>query len=123
MSSMPPLFYEGPISANHPRYLRAVVLRFCLNLRDLEELMAERSLAVDHTTIWRWIQRLRAMKGTRSATHGPDVDSSNRAVTHGLQGTSSGNYPAQSTRANLGLCGAAGRSIGPNEPSEEPGFP
>jgi IS6 family transposase len=31
--------------------------RFCLSLRDLEELMAERGLAVDHTTIWRWTQR------------------------------------------------------------------
>ena len=31
-------------------------LRFCLSLRDLEELMAERGLAVDHTTIWRWTQ-------------------------------------------------------------------
>jgi transposase, IS6 family len=33
--------------------------RFSLSLRDLEELMAERGLAVDHTTIWRWIQRYR----------------------------------------------------------------
>jgi len=32
-------------------------LRFCLSLRDLEELMAERGLSVDHTTIWRWTQR------------------------------------------------------------------
>src|ERR1041385_1183079 len=31
-------------------------LRFCLSLRDLEELMAERGLIVDHTSIWRWIQ-------------------------------------------------------------------
>jgi transposase, IS6 family len=31
--------------------------RFSLSLRDLEELMAERGLTVDHTTIWRWIQR------------------------------------------------------------------
>ncbi len=29
-------------------------LRFSLSLRDVEELMAERGLAVDHTTIWRW---------------------------------------------------------------------
>ena len=28
-------------------------LRFCLSLRDLQELMAERGLAVDHTSIWR----------------------------------------------------------------------
>jgi len=31
-------------------------LRFCLSLRDLKELMAERGLAVDHMTIWRWVQ-------------------------------------------------------------------
>jgi hypothetical protein len=37
-------------------------LRFCLSLRDLEELMAERGLSVDHTTIWRWTQ-----------TYGPQV--------------------------------------------------
>src|SRR5215510_10307741 len=30
--------------------------RFSLSLRDLEELMAERGLSVDHTTIWRWTQ-------------------------------------------------------------------
>jgi len=44
-------------------------LRFCLSLRDLEELMAERGLAVDHTSIWRWVQ-----------TYGPEV---NRRL-HGL---------------------------------------
>jgi transposase-like protein len=32
-------------------------LRFGLSLRNLEELMAERSLTVDHVTIWRWVQR------------------------------------------------------------------
>jgi len=31
-------------------------LRFCLSLRDLQELMAERGLAVHHTSISRWIQ-------------------------------------------------------------------
>ena len=31
-------------------------LRFSLSLRDLEELMVEWGLAVDHTTIWRWAQ-------------------------------------------------------------------
>src|SRR5215467_9808264 len=36
--------------------------RFSLSLRDLEELMAERGLKVDHTTIWRWTQ-----------TYGPEV--------------------------------------------------
>ena len=28
-------------------------LRYSLSYRDLEEMMAERGLAVDHTTIWR----------------------------------------------------------------------
>ena len=31
-------------------------LRFSLSLRDLEEIMAERGLRIDHTTIWRWTQ-------------------------------------------------------------------
>jgi transposase, IS6 family len=32
-------------------------LRFGLSLRNLEEIMAERNLRVDHVTIWRWVQR------------------------------------------------------------------
>ena len=30
-------------------------LRYCLTLRDLEELMMERGLSVDHSTIGRWV--------------------------------------------------------------------
>ena len=32
-------------------------LRFSLSYRDVEELLAERGLSVDHVTIWRWVQR------------------------------------------------------------------
>ena len=32
-------------------------LRYSLSLRDVEELLLERSLAADHTTVWRWVQR------------------------------------------------------------------
>jgi transposase, IS6 family len=32
-------------------------LRFSLSYRDLEELMTERNLNLDHTTVWRWVQR------------------------------------------------------------------
>ena len=32
-------------------------LRFGLSYRNLEELMAERNLNVDHVSIWRWVQR------------------------------------------------------------------
>lgn len=31
-------------------------LRYSLSYRDLEEIMAERGLKVDHTTIYRWVQ-------------------------------------------------------------------
>src|SRR5258708_8016469 len=31
-------------------------LRYALSYRDLEELMGERGLSVDHTTIYRWVQ-------------------------------------------------------------------
>jgi transposase, IS6 family len=32
-------------------------LRFGLSLRNLEELMVERNVTVDHVTIWRWVQK------------------------------------------------------------------
>jgi transposase-like protein len=32
-------------------------LRFSLSYRDVEELVTERGLRADHTTIWRWVQR------------------------------------------------------------------
>ena len=32
-------------------------LRFSLSYRNLEEMMAGRHLSVDHTTVWRWVQR------------------------------------------------------------------
>src|SRR6185295_1670186 len=32
-------------------------LRYSLTYRDLEEIMAERGLSIDHVTIWRWVQR------------------------------------------------------------------
>ncbi len=31
--------------------------RYQLSYRDLEEMMRERGLSVDHTTVWRWVQR------------------------------------------------------------------
>jgi transposase-like protein len=32
-------------------------LRFALSYRDVEELLAERGIEVDHTTVHRWVQR------------------------------------------------------------------
>jgi transposase-like protein len=31
--------------------------KYAISYRQLEEMMAERGVVVDHTTIWRWIQR------------------------------------------------------------------
>ena len=31
--------------------------KYTVSYRQLEEMMAERGVVVDHTTIWRWIQR------------------------------------------------------------------
>ena len=32
-------------------------LRYSLSLRDVEELLIERGVSADHTTVWRWVQR------------------------------------------------------------------
>jgi transposase-like protein len=32
-------------------------LRFAFSYRNVEELLAERGLSVDHVTVWRWVQR------------------------------------------------------------------
>ena len=40
-------------------------LRYSLSYRDLEEMMAERGLTVDHVTIWRWVQRYASILNQR----------------------------------------------------------
>src|ERR1700687_5517500 len=44
-------------------------LRYSLSLRDVEELLAERGLEADHTTIWRWAQRYRPALEQRLGRH------------------------------------------------------
>jgi transposase-like protein len=47
-------------------------LRYCLSYRDVEELLVERGVEVDHVTIFRWVQRSRRYSQTRPglpATH------------------------------------------------------
>jgi hypothetical protein len=46
-----------PFRGSRDRPLRSVVLTVLPALRDLEELMRERGLAVDHSTIERWVLR------------------------------------------------------------------
>ena len=49
----------GPPCCRVTRAMLAVrlYLRYGLSYRDLEELLAERGIAVDHVTIYRWVQR------------------------------------------------------------------
>ena len=42
-------------TTSRPAY--ATTARDSLSLRDVEELLSERGLEADHTTIWRWVQR------------------------------------------------------------------
>jgi transposase-like protein len=46
-------------------------LRFALSYRDIEELLAERGLDVDHVTVYRWVQRFTPMlaEATRPCRH------------------------------------------------------
>ena len=32
-------------------------LRYSLSLREVEELLEERGVEAEHTTVWRWVQR------------------------------------------------------------------
>jgi IS6 family transposase len=46
-------------------------LRFGLSYRDIEELLAERGIEVDHTTIYRWGAALHAAAGRRRTAAAP----------------------------------------------------
>src|SRR5712664_3517055 len=71
-------------------------LRYSLSYRDLEEMMAERGLSVDHVTIWRWVQRYAPILNqrlrrelrhpNRLMASGRDVCSSRRQMDVPLQG-------------------------------------
>ena len=37
-------------------------LRFSLSYRDVEELLAERGIEVDHVTIYRWVRRFTRLR-------------------------------------------------------------
>ena len=48
-------------------------LRFHLSFRDVEELLAERGVEVDHVTVYRWVQRFTRLlaDAARFARHSP----------------------------------------------------
>jgi transposase, IS6 family len=55
--SEPPLFKWRQFTAEMILCAVRWYLRYALSYRDVEELMQERGVAVDHTTIFRWVQR------------------------------------------------------------------
>ena len=46
-------------------------LRFGLSYRDIEELLAERGIEVDHTTIYRWVQCFTPLLAERRTAAAP----------------------------------------------------
>ena len=63
--SLPDRHYESEIILLCVRWY----LRYALSYRDLEEMMEERNLTVDHTTIYRWVQRYAPELEERSRPH------------------------------------------------------
>ena len=57
--SCPATIRSNDASSNPPSSSSAFggTLRYALSYRDLEDMMRERGLCVDHTTIYRWVQR------------------------------------------------------------------
>jgi hypothetical protein len=51
------------------RYLACCLSYYALSYRDLEEMMRERGLQVDHTTIYRWVQHYAPELDKRSRPH------------------------------------------------------
>src|SRR5215472_11619706 len=54
--SRPPLFKWRHFEPSMITCAVGWYLRFSLSYRDVEDLLTERGLPVDHTTVWRWVQ-------------------------------------------------------------------
>jgi transposase-like protein len=74
----PPLFkwrhFAGEIIVCGVRWY----LRYALSYRDVEELMQERGVAVDHTTVFRWVQRYAPELDKRCRPHLTETNDSYR---------------------------------------------
>jgi hypothetical protein len=71
MIATPSASFSAPAGYRFPREVIAVAvrwyLRYGLSYRDVEELLAERGVEVDHITIYRWVQT-----SPRSSSMPPD---------------------------------------------------
>src|SRR3954468_10777522 len=69
-------------------------LRYGLSYRDVEELLAERGIEVDHVTVYRWVQRFTHCwptppdsTATRPATDGSSMRPTSRSTEFGATST------------------------------------
>jgi transposase-like protein len=68
-------FVVGSGRVSVPRGVIGVAVRWCLryglSYRDVEELLAERGIHVDHVSVYRWVQRFTAefIDAARAARH------------------------------------------------------
>jgi hypothetical protein len=65
--------WSAPAGYRFPREVIAVAvrwyLRYGLSYRDIEELLAERGVAVDHVTVYRWVQTFTRSSSTPRVRH------------------------------------------------------
>src|SRR5438067_6732636 len=69
-------------------------LRYSLSYRDLTEIMCERKLSIDPSTIWRWVQR-----------YAPELNERIRRELKLTNGSWRRDETSQSESANLPWCG------------------
>src|SRR5499427_192971 len=76
---------SAPAGYRFPREVIAVAvrwyLRYGLSYRDVEELLAERGVEVDHVTVYRWVQTFTAefIDAARAATAGLSMRPTSRS--------------------------------------------
>jgi hypothetical protein len=82
-------------------------LRYGLSYRDVEELLAERGIEVDHVTIYRWVQRFTPLlatsldsRGIRRATAG----TSTRRTSKSTASSATSTGPSTSTARSSTCC-------------------
>src|SRR6266540_2654966 len=77
--------------------------RFGLSYRDVEELLAERGIEVDHVSIYRWVQRL-APVSTSSGIVGTSMRPTSRSEGHGdtCSGPSTSSARSSTSSSRLG---------------------
>ena len=110
MTKPPPSLSAPPAGYRFPPEVIAVAvrwyLRYGLSYRDVEELLAERGVVVDHVTVYRWVQTFTAefIDAARPCRHTPRIGGSStkptsRSPGHGTTCTAPSISTAGSSRS------------------------